>query len=423
MSDVCEDPWCPCHEEDESTDLDDYDFVPDSTEDCPWEYTLPKEIEDQLAVEQYKDHSQQAWFQLWPNIRHREIDPAQAAADYYLLFGLTNSSFVDFEKVKLPSFEDLERAGLKLGKSPKEIRNRVKINKKIIKENPAFELSKISEKAEAKMRELVEDLDKSFREYVHAACGGELRHHKAFSGNFKAYRKGAWARWYFIYEQHGNDALEKMIELFYEFGDGGSYGGKRWAQAAEILLQRERGELGPDEFTNKQLFVDRVFTLEHNGGCFLNKLEWSNFREELDAPYCYSFYEMKDYVLNAHASNPVDIDSLYNHASEEVQDMVRKYLQLADKHGIEISGNWKHKTPKEKVVAKKPNYPKEVASVIDWTDVEKTMASVVNEKFEKDFFGVEEVNAEIKKIQEVNEIIKKIQETSLVMTVAKANEV
>jgi hypothetical protein len=366
-------------------ELEDSDFSEHSTSESPWVFNVPSHIEKALEVEKgtsiesYKDY---VWHSLWTNVKPDEVDPAQSAADYYLLFGLINNSFIQFEPLTLPSFEELERAGIKLKKTKKEIKERQAINLNLIEKDPRSKLTKLSEKADTAMHILVDELDKSFREYVHLACGGELRHHKAFGKTLKGYRKGAWTRWYYIFEQHGVDALLQMVDLFMEFTPGSSYGGERWANAAKILYQREVGELGPTEFINKQLFVDRVFTLEHNGGCFLNKLEWANFRAERDDDYCYSFHTMKDYVLNAHAANPVDIDMLFGHASEPVQNMVKEYLDIAIENGIEVSGIWQgtvHKAEKKERVssvgislaqASKSDGP---TSVLDWSDEVKNL--------------------------------------------------
>ena len=109
---------------------------------------------------------------------------------------MINNSFIQFEPLTLPSFEELERAGIKLKKTKKEIKERQAINLNLIEKDPRSKLTKLSEKADTAMHILVDELDKSFREYVHLACGGELRHHKAFGKTLKGYRKGAWTRWY-----------------------------------------------------------------------------------------------------------------------------------------------------------------------------------------------------------------------------------
>jgi hypothetical protein len=91
---------------------------------------------------------------------------------------------------------------------------------------------------------------------------------------------------------------------------------------------------------------------------------------------------MKDYVLNAHAANPVDIDMLFGHASEPVQNMVKEYLDIAIENGIEVSGIWQgtvHKAEKKERVssvgislaqASKSDGP---TSVLDWSDEVKNL--------------------------------------------------
>jgi len=91
------------------------------------------------------------------------------------------------------------------------------------------------------------------------------------------------------------------------------------------------------------LFVDRVFSLEHNGGCFLNKLDWANHRRDRDIAHGHSTVDnyMKYTVLEAHASDPINIDVLYNHASKEVQKLLVSYFDLAKEHDMQVQGKWK----------------------------------------------------------------------------------
>jgi hypothetical protein len=396
--DYDEDEVCPCgcetpvgdlynddhdydeEDDEECGDLDEDDFIAGATSSCPWTFEVPGNLDVILLEDKQKSYSDddmtyknRVWAKLWTKVEPHRIDPAQAAADYYLLFGLVHNSFVEFEPLILPSKEKFEEAGKILGKSAEEITKRRQEVFDVADKDPRTALTKLSKKADSLYHDLVEDLDGAFREYVHLACGGELRHHSAMGSSLgKSYRRGAWVRWYYIYKDNGPDALLKMAELFEEFG-GGSYGGPPWAAAARILYQREVGELGPDEFTNKQLFVDRVFTLEHNGGCFLNKLNWINLRKERSSPYCYHFGDMKEYVLNAHASHPVNIDMLYGHASEEIQALVREYLELALTNDIEITGLWKGKTNKKKeepVSKVTQTVITEDSGVIDWSSEE-----------------------------------------------------
>jgi hypothetical protein len=388
---------CPCgcedeepeedyYDDDDESDLDEDDFIPGATSSCPWVFNVPGNLDQVLLEDKGKSYSDEdlsykkrVWAKLWTKVEPHRIDPAQAAADYYLLFGLVHNSFVEFEPLVVPTKEKFEEAGQILGKSAEEITKRHKEIFEIAEKDARTALTKLSKKANVLYHDLIEDLDGAFREYVHLACGGELRHHSAMGNALgKSYRRGAWVKWYYIYQDNGPEALLKMADLFEEFG-GGSYGGPPWAAAARILYQREVGELGPDEFTNKQLFVDRVFTLEHNGGCFLNKLNWINLRKEREHPFSYHFGEMKEYVLNAHASNPVNIDMLIGHASEPIQNLVHEYLELAQNSDIDITGLWKgqkksasKETEQKAVSVKTPSED----SIIDWSTEENQKEQV-----------------------------------------------
>lgn len=389
----CMDPdYEPMDYDDDDNYYDDEDedyegLVQGGTSSSPWSFNIPENLDKILTSDKglsyYDDDKNQEykktmWAKLWSKVEPHRIDPAQAAADYYLLFGMVNNSFVEFEPLVLPKKEKFEEAGKILGKSVEEITKRQQEVYDKAAKDPRTELTKLSKKADALYHDLVEDLDGAFREYVHLACGGELRHHPAMGPVLgKGYRRGAWVKWYYIYKDNGPEALLTMADLFEEFG-GGSYGGPPWANAARILYQRETGQLGPDEFTNKQLFVDRVFTLEHNGGCFLNKLNWINLRSERNTPYSYHFGEMKEYVLNAHASNPANIDMLIGYASPSIQKLVEEYFKLAIDNDIDVVGVLNGKTTQKKPVAEKANVytptkkePKEVG-VIDWSDEEST---------------------------------------------------
>ena len=120
------------------------------------------------------------------------------------------------------------------------------------------------------------------------------------------------------------------------------------------------------------MFVDRVFTLEHNGGCFLNKLDWINLRKHREPKYARHFAEMKDYVLNAHASNPTNIDMLLGYASQDIIDLTLKYFKIANDNDIEIVGNWAGKKTVTKPLTESTTIePSPVKSgVIDWSDMD-----------------------------------------------------
>lgn len=315
--------------------------------------------------------TKESWTEIWTHIDHEQIDPCQSAADNYLLFGIANNSFVEIIKKYYPSDDEIATSGKLLGASNEEIQNRIKEIEELRNDDPTLKLDVLNAKAQKMFVELVERLDVSFREYVHMACGGELRHMSAMKGDphYAGERRRAWAQWFFIYEKYGPKALKQMSHVFRTCG-GGSFGGEKWALGSDILYQREVGELGPDEFSNKQVFVDRVFTLEHNGGCFLNKLGWVNLRK--DRPNAMEhFGAMKNNVLKAHCANPVDIKKLYDYASEEVQKLLKEYLDLAVQYGLEINGIWlEDNKPKLALPVTIKNEEEASAQLLDWSSVE-----------------------------------------------------
>lgn len=317
---------------------DDLVFSQEATASSPWAFEYPQWIEEDPKA---------AWKKYW-DTKYKEIDVAQTAADFYILTGIINKAFsIDYEDLSLPTAREVKKAGEFLGFKNDIVDSRVVHLEEYIKSKPENTLTILSTKAETLYTNLVYNVSEAFRNYVHAACGGELRHHQAMHFLSKTHksstgntRRLAWTKWYFIYEKYGNDAILKMKELFLEF-PGGAFGGEAWANAANVLHMYETNQLSDDPTANRALFIDRVFNLEHNTGCFLNKLVWVNKRKERQSPYSTSFIKMKDYVLAAHASNPVDLDMLYGFASEEVQSICDEHMDKLAEMGYPIMCKWK----------------------------------------------------------------------------------
>lgn len=355
-------------------------YTEGSTTHSPWAFEYPKWIEQE-------DSQKEAWRKFW-DIPYEEIDVAQRAADFYILNGIINKAFsVDFDDLSLPSREDIETAGRKIGMTTEQIEERVVNLIEYEKSRPESALTKLTGQAEVLYTKLVSEMSEILKNYTHAACGGELRHHKAIT-SLSAVRKLAWCKWYFIYEKHGVEAISKMKELFLEFG-GGAFGGEAWANAANVLYMYETGQLSPDPLTNKAIFIDRVFNLEHNTGCFLNKLSWVNLRKDRDKQYNQTYRVMADTVLKAHASNPIDLNMLYGHASDDIQKLCDGYMAKLADLGYPILCTWKENTgnvsPDKKGsmiysgATKKIN--SNVTGVIDWSDddeVEESEESTEN---------------------------------------------
>lgn len=219
------------------------------------------------------------------------VDPVRAAADYYLLDALVH--LVRLSEVSgmpaMPRKEQLVADDDHLGAS-------------IV--------------AARRYRDaLIERLDREFLTYAVNAVGGELRYHRAAQGIWPTSdRSECWSTFAGVVSDLGADVLFDAAGLFREYPAGKGYGGELWAAAAEIVGKRLQGRLPA------WLFVDRMFTLEHNGGCFLNKVNWKHSNR-----LGYNLYHMRK-VLDAHASSEVDWKLLLGVCSPEVAQM----FQMAD---------------------------------------------------------------------------------------------
>jgi hypothetical protein len=119
--------------------------------------------------------------------------------------------------------------------------------------------------------ELVERCDAAFLAYSIGAIGGELRHGYGTRDHMPSGRQSAWDYFYALSQATDPALLARdALQAFREDGWDGGYGGYAWANCAEVLAMRLEGTFSP------KLFVDRVFSLQHNGGSFLNKVAWTN---------------------------------------------------------------------------------------------------------------------------------------------------
>jgi hypothetical protein len=269
------------------------------------------------------------WKTVWPEI-DASIDPVMAAADFYLLEAVASRALYTYD---LPEMEILtteqenemfEMLGIKSRASRNLIRKDRRAQlKSIRKTHPGFLVREIEEKAAKLQQELVEILDSSFVPYAHIAIGGEIRHHRAMGGHLSNQRNEAWADWRKVFETVGNDALLDVEKLFIEFGDGNSYGGPAWAKATKILWSRHEGILGPEEYTNKKVFVDRVFSIQHNGGALLDKISWS-----IKNPRQWGVGHLTD-LLDMHSSDVPNIAGLSRVCSPKVKSLMIEYVEAA----------------------------------------------------------------------------------------------
>lgn len=293
-----------------------------------------------------------AWENVWTFLgeNHLTVDPVQAAAEFYVLEAISAGVLYPVPGVTAERYGDQadDEFFQLFGVTKKEVKALIiKRNKHLNKrrtEEPEFNLSYLMGTAEKMLEELVETLDRLFIEYLNLAIGGELRYHACLRyedcGTYQTLgRSSAWVQWNTIYNKYGASALRKAGELFLEFDDNG-FGGPGWADGAFVLADRLEGKLGPNEQMNKRMFIDRVWTLEHNNGCMLNKVHWPThnalgWKEDM-LPQLFDF----------HASNPPHFDRLMDCVSDSVEDLHKEYYNAA----IEVLANRGEKIP-EKVAS------------------------------------------------------------------------
>lgn len=225
------------------------------------------------------------WTKAWPLTADR-TDPCTDAADFYLLEALAHA-----------------------------LLNRPNRGVELFLDHP--EVRVVAREAQRTQENLIERLDPVYCQYVDLACGGELRHHPAVSGRtLDGNRRAAWSGWKVVRDTVGLQALLDAEDLFNDW-TGGGYGGPKWGAGARLLYDRLAGKI-----TKKQ-WIDRVFALQHNGGVFLNKIDWPVTN---DPKWALGYMQSK--VLVAHAGD--DFGTLLKVASPEVKRLWRAYWVAAN---------------------------------------------------------------------------------------------
>lgn len=172
-----------------------------------------------------------------------------------------------------------------------------------------------------------------FRNYAHYAIAGEMDDHRGNECNDTFDRhdghRGYRAGWFkFVQHVGGEKAASWAAELFLDGNWNGSYGGKPWADIATTLANFERtGEAW--------LFVDRMFSLQHNCGTVFDKVTgWKSVSGT-------TMYGLKEHdgPLDSHANSK--FDRLGGYASEYVRALLTDYWTLANNEqtarGIEVT--------------------------------------------------------------------------------------
>jgi hypothetical protein len=78
-------------------------------------------------------------------------------------------------------------------------------------------------------------------------------------------RQTAWWDFMKLYEEHGVDVLYDAADVFIRVPWSSGFGGLSWGTAARMTADYLTGSI------SRRVFIDRCWTLQHNGGCIFNK--------------------------------------------------------------------------------------------------------------------------------------------------------
>ena len=119
----------------------------------------------------------------------------------------------------------------------------------------------------------------------------------------------AWREWLKTYTTYGVPLLRDCEDVFRKWKWSNSYGGRTWATATHIAAEVASGKMREDAF------LDRVWTLQHNGGNLFNKF----YRHGLDRLAT---------VLDTQAEDKEDYSKLIKYASRYTQELWREAKSL-----------------------------------------------------------------------------------------------
>lgn len=213
---------------------------------------------------------------LWGLKDSPNINLYQLVAAFYLLESIINGALPNQKKVEVQRFS---------GKIAMEMQDE---GLEFKSENREKELIVYCSILQERMSRYLAHL---FRNYFHVAIAGEGCHHpfiNYYLGKTSNYPQVRHS-WKLLVDKVGGELPAKWAKECFEDGVvygnayskgydslawGGGFGGPPWAGIAEVLYWYEKGSIHGLEFGDKA-FCDRAFSLQHNGGCALNKINWS----------------------------------------------------------------------------------------------------------------------------------------------------
>jgi len=275
--------------------------APVSECDCSWDEA------DHMGADLRVVDGEEIWTKV--KILSKGECPLELAADFYLT-ELVGKNLLNVSFNASSTDAACAEAGHFLGYSAESIQMRLNLRR-----TETDPVKVLMERASAYQDSMVARIAPAFAEYLDMIIGGELRHHRAFGGRYlpegrEHNRHEAWGVWAFLRDKLGLSPLEEAVDMFYDMGnEEASYGGEGWASAAATLLLYYQGKI------SDKLFVDRVFSLEHNNGCILNKITW----EQGGSP------DLMGTVLEAHATD--DFHHLMAYSSGLVNTFSTNYME------------------------------------------------------------------------------------------------
>lgn len=215
-----------------------------------------------------------SYLDYWDNLkgnRAQRIDLHQVVADFYLFDGIASQAFFNGPGLYIPQFDgNMVKALVEEGHEP------------IHRDDDHQLLSLWAMMMQARLIELITPV---FQDYMHYAISTELQFHRFFKqycqgGEDSGDCSGAWRA---VYEYYGGINCADWAGRIFRDGKnpkknkqsgwGSGFGGEAWAIGCDVLKWFEQGDCLGQPFGPKE-FCDRVFSLQHNGGSYLNKVSW-----------------------------------------------------------------------------------------------------------------------------------------------------
>lgn len=252
------------------------------SEHPPWvDRGLTIDLSPGTKVHKVWDPGASNWKSLW-GFDSKTLYPSRAMASFYLLFIMEH------------------RLGIEPGAPVKDL----------------------ADKAKEMRAALVAEYEPPLRAYVAMAVWGEARYHRALKRGYKApnNRTTMWAAGRYVEDTVGREQVYADLNTLFNEMPRGSVGGPKWGLAAKVLHQRYTGLLTPE------LFLDRVFAMQHNGGSLLNKVMWGREGED-------RIERMASAIGPAHSADPPNVDQLCRYCSEEVRELWASYDEVAQRFG------------------------------------------------------------------------------------------